>query len=87
MDAILRDGPPRAFDVGHLPGAGGVGDPRPDHPVTPAIPSACETGFRMPSGSSLPGLCHVSMSGDPELVARTIAEFAGRVREPAVVGS
>jgi len=27
------------------------------------------------------------MSDDPELVARTIAEFVGRVREPAAVGS
>ena len=35
----------------------------------------------------LPGLGHLAMSDDPELVARTIAEFVGRVREPAAVGS
>jgi FAD binding domain len=35
----------------------------------------------------LPGLGHLPMSDDPELVARTIAEFVGRVREPAAVGS
>ena len=35
----------------------------------------------------LPGLGHVSMIDDPELVARTIAAFVGRMREPAVVGS
>jgi len=28
----------------------------------------------------LPGLGHLPMSDDPELVARTIAEFVGRVR-------
>ena len=35
----------------------------------------------------LPGLGHVPMSDDPELVGRTIAEFVARVREPAAVAS
>jgi hypothetical protein len=35
----------------------------------------------------LPGLGHLSMFDAPELVARMIAEFVGRVREPAAVGS
>jgi hypothetical protein len=35
----------------------------------------------------LPGLGHLPMSDDPELVARTIAEFVERVGEPAAVGS
>jgi FAD/FMN-containing dehydrogenase len=35
----------------------------------------------------LPGLGLLPMSDDPELVARTIAEFVGRVREPAAGGS
>ena len=35
----------------------------------------------------LPGLGHVPMFDDPQLVARTIAEFVGRVHELAAVGS
>jgi pimeloyl-ACP methyl ester carboxylesterase len=34
----------------------------------------------------LSGLGHVPMSDDPELVARTITQFASRVREPVVAG-
>ena len=85
MDAILRDGPPRAFDGVTCPVllAWGTRDriipsPRYSQRLRNLLPNAEWTEF--------PGLGHLSMSDDPELVARTIAEFVGRVREPAAVG-
>ena len=86
MDAILRDGPPRAFDGVTCPVllAWGTRDriipsPRYSERLRNLLPDAEWIEF--------PGLGHVAMSDDPELVAQTIAAFVGRVREPAPVGS
>ena len=86
MDAILRDGPPRAFDGITCPvlvawgtRAGSLPFPRYSARLRNLLPNA--------EWIELPGLGHLSMSDDPELVARTIVEFVGRVREPAAVGS
>jgi pimeloyl-ACP methyl ester carboxylesterase len=86
MDAILRDGPPRAFDGVTCPVllAWGTRDriipsPRYSQRLRNLLPNA--------EWIELPGLGHIAMFDDPELVARTIAEFVGRVREPAAVGS
>jgi pimeloyl-ACP methyl ester carboxylesterase len=35
--------------------------------------------------TALPGLGHVAMSDDPDLVAQTISGFVARTREPAAV--
>ena len=82
MDAILRDGPPRAFDRVTCPLllAWGTRDrvlpsPRYSRRLRNLLPNA--------DWIALPGLGHVPMSDDPELVARTIAEFVGRVPNPA----
>ena len=82
MDAILRDGPPRAFDRVTCPVllAWGTRDrvlpsPRYSRRLRNLLPNA--------DWIALPGLGHVPMSDDPELVARTIAEFVGRVPNPA----
>jgi pimeloyl-ACP methyl ester carboxylesterase len=84
MDAILRDGPPRELDGVTCPVllAWGTRDriipsPRYSQRLRDLLPNAEWTEY--------PGLGHVPMSDDPELVARTIAEFVGRVREPAAV--
>ena len=84
MDAILRDGPPRAFDGVTSPVllAWGTRDriipsPRYSQRLRNLLPNAEWIEF--------PGLGHLPMSEDPELVARTIAEFVARVREPAAV--
>jgi pimeloyl-ACP methyl ester carboxylesterase len=86
MDAILRDGPPRAFDRVTCPVLLGWGtrdriipSPRYSQRLRNLLPNA--------EWIELPGLGHLQMSEDPELVARTIAEFVGRVHEPAAVGS
>ena len=84
MDAIIRDGPPRGFDGVRCPVllAWGTRD---------RIISArrCSKRLRdmLPGAEwvELPGLGHSPMSDDPELVARTITEFVGGVREPAAV--
>jgi len=84
MDAITRDGPPRSLDGVTCPVllAWGTRDrilptPRYSRRLRGMLPDA--------EWVELPGLGHVPMSDDPELVARTITEFAGRVREPALV--
>ena len=86
MDAILRDGPPRAFDGVTCPVllAWGTRDriiptPRYSERLRNLLPNA--------EWIELPGLGHIAMFDDPELVARMIAEFVVRVREPAAVGS
>ncbi len=86
MDAILRDGPPRWLDGVTCPVllAWGTRDrilpsPRYSQRLRNMLPNA--------EWIELPGLGHVPMSDDPELVARTIAEFVARVREPAAVAS
>jgi pimeloyl-ACP methyl ester carboxylesterase len=86
MDAILRDGPPRAFDGVTCPVllAWGTRDriipsPRYSQRLRSLLPNA--------EWIELAGLGHLPMSDDPELVARTIAEFVGHVHEPAAVGS
>jgi pimeloyl-ACP methyl ester carboxylesterase len=84
MDAILRDGPPRALDGVTCPVllAWGTRDriipsPRYSQRLRNLLPSA--------EWVELPGLGHIAMSDDPELVARTIAEFVGRARERASI--
>lgn len=82
MDAILRDGPPRALDGVTCPVllAWGTRDrilpsPRYSQRLRDMLPNA--------EWAALPGVGHIPMSDDPELVTRTITEFVGRVREPA----
>ncbi len=77
MDAILRDGPPRTLDGVTCPVllAWGTRDriipsPRYSERLRNLLPNA--------EWMELPGLGHVAMFDDPELVARTIAEFVGR---------
>jgi pimeloyl-ACP methyl ester carboxylesterase len=86
MDAILRDGPPRAFAGISCPVllAWGTRDriipsPRYSQRLRELLPAA--------EWTQLPGLGHIPMSDDPELVARTIIEFTARAREPAPVAS
>lgn len=84
LEAIGRDGPPRSFDGVRCPVliAWGTKDrilpsPRYSRRLRELLPNA--------EWIELRGLGHVPMSDDPELVARTITEFVGRVREPAAV--
>jgi pimeloyl-ACP methyl ester carboxylesterase len=85
MDAILRDGPPRAFDGVTCPVllAWGTSDR-----IIPSLRYSQRLRNLLPNAEwiELPGLGHLSMSDDPELVAQTIAEFVGRTREPAAIG-
>ncbi len=81
IEAILRDGPPCAFEGVMCPVllAWGSRDrvipsPRYSQRLRDLLPNA--------EWIELPGLGHLSMADDPELVARTIAEFVKRVREP-----
>jgi pimeloyl-ACP methyl ester carboxylesterase len=85
MDAILRDGPSRAFDGVTCPVllAWGSRDriipsPRYSQRLRNLLPIAEWIEF--------PGLGHLPMSDDAELVARTIAQFVSRVGEPAAIG-
>ena len=85
MDAILRDGPPRAFDGVTCPVllAWGTRDriipsPRYSQRLRNLLPNA--------EWIELPGLGHLSMFDDSELVARTIAEFVGRIRGRSIAG-
>ena len=84
MDAIVRDGTPREFDGATCPVllAWGTRDriipsPRYSRRLRELLPRA--------EFVDLPGLGHVPMAEDPELVERTITEFIRRVGEPAVV--
>ena len=86
LDASLREGPPASLEGVTCPVliAWGTKDrilttPKYSHRLREMLPSA--------EWVELPGLGHVPMSDDPEVVARTITEFVGRVREPAPVGS
>jgi pimeloyl-ACP methyl ester carboxylesterase len=84
MDAILRDGPPRALDGVTCPVllAWGTRDriiPSPDYS------QRLRNMLLNAEWLELPGLGHVPMSDDPELVARTISEFVARVGEPTAV--
>ncbi len=85
MDAILRDGPPRALDRVTCPVllAWGTRDriiplPRYSQRLRNMLPDA--------EWVELPGLGHVPMADDPALVARIITEFVARVGEPVAVG-
>jgi pimeloyl-ACP methyl ester carboxylesterase len=86
MDAILRDGPPRALDGVMCPVllAWGTRDR-----IIPSPRYSQRRRNLLPNAEwiELPGLGHLPMSDDPELVARTIAKFVGRVHEPAAVSS
>jgi pimeloyl-ACP methyl ester carboxylesterase len=85
LDAVGRDGPPRSFDGVGVPVrlAWGTKDrilptPKYSRRIRELLPDA--------EWVELPGLGHVPMSDDPELVARTIMEFVSRVREPVAAG-
>jgi pimeloyl-ACP methyl ester carboxylesterase len=86
LDATARDGPPSSLEGVTCPVllAWGSKDrilpsPKYSQRLRDMLPDA--------EWTALPGLGHVPMSDDPELVARTIAEFAARVPEPAAVGA
>jgi pimeloyl-ACP methyl ester carboxylesterase len=83
MDAIQRDGTPAAFDQITCPVllAWGTRDR-----ILPAPRYSQRLQEMLPNAEcvALPRLGHSPMSDDPELVARTIVEFVGRVREPAI---
>jgi pimeloyl-ACP methyl ester carboxylesterase len=82
MDAILRDGTPQAFGGLSVPVllAWGTRDR-----ILPSPRYASRLREMLPAAAwvELPGLGHVPMSDDPELVARTIAEFVARAGESA----
>jgi pimeloyl-ACP methyl ester carboxylesterase len=84
MDALLSDGPPQSLDGIDCPVllAWGTRDrilpsPRYSDRLRTLLPAA--------EWMALQDLGHVPMSDDPELVARTIAEFTARAREQAPV--
>jgi pimeloyl-ACP methyl ester carboxylesterase len=84
MDALLSDGPPQSLDGIDCPVllAWGTRDrilpsPRYSDRLRTLLPAA--------EWIALQDLGHVPMSDDPELVARTIAEFTARAREHAPV--
>lgn len=86
MDAILRDGPPRTFEGITCPVllAWGTRDriipsPRYSRRLREMIPAA--------EWLELPGLGHIPMFDDPQLVARTIGEFTARAAERAPVAA
>jgi pimeloyl-ACP methyl ester carboxylesterase len=86
MEGILRDGPPRTFEGIAAPVllAWGSRDrilpsPRYSRRMRDLLPAAEWVELR--------GLGHVPMSDDPELVARTIDEFAARSHERAAAVS
>jgi pimeloyl-ACP methyl ester carboxylesterase len=85
LEAIFRDGPPRGFDGVGCPVllAWGTRDriipsPRYSQRLRNLLPNAEWIEF--------PGLGHLAMLDDPELVARTITAFVERVREPSASG-
>jgi pimeloyl-ACP methyl ester carboxylesterase len=86
MDAILNDGPPASFEGVTCPVllAWGTRDR-----ILPSRHYSARMRELLPSAEwlELRSLGHVPMADDPELVARTITEFADRARrsEPAVV--
>ncbi|MDQ6811664.1 MAG: alpha/beta fold hydrolase [Actinomycetota bacterium] len=84
MDALLSDGPPQSLDGIDCPVllAWGTRDrilpsPRYSDRLRTLLPAA--------EWMVLQDLGHVPMSDDPELIARTIAEFTARAREGAPV--
>jgi pimeloyl-ACP methyl ester carboxylesterase len=86
MNAILRDGPPQDFHAVGCPVllAWGTSDrilpsPRYSKRLREMLPAA--------EWVELQGAGHVPMSDDPELVARTIAEFTARARERTPVAA
>ena len=77
MDAILSDGPPKDFDRVECPVliAWGTRDrilpaPRYSRRFKALVPHA--------EWADLPGLGHVPVADDPELVSRTITDFVRR---------
>ncbi len=84
LEAILRDGPPRTFDGVTCPVllAWGTLDrmipsPRYSRRLRNLLPNA--------EWVDLPGVGHIPMVDNPELVARTIIEFVRRVGDAAAV--
>ncbi|MGO9754616.1 MAG: alpha/beta fold hydrolase [Solirubrobacteraceae bacterium] len=85
LEAILRDGPPRTFDGVTCPVllAWGTRDrmipsPRYSQRLRNLLPNA--------EWVDLPGVGHIPMVDDPELVARTIIEFARRAGDASAAG-
>ena len=82
MDAILRDGPPQTLEGISCPVllAWGTKDR-----VLPVGRYSQRLRELLPSAewAELPGLGHLPMADDPELVTRTITEFAARAPQPA----
>jgi pimeloyl-ACP methyl ester carboxylesterase len=82
MDAILRDGPPRDFAEVSCPVllVWGTRDR-----ILPMAQYSWRLRELLPAASwaELPGLGHVPMSDDPQLVARTITQFTASVGELA----
>ncbi len=81
MDAILRDGTPRAFDQVTCPVRLAWGT-RDRILPTPRYSSRLREMLPIAEWVELPGLGHIPTWDDPTLVARTITDF-GRVHEPA----
>jgi pimeloyl-ACP methyl ester carboxylesterase len=86
MEGILRDGPPQTFEAVDCPVllAWGTRDrilpsPRYSRRMRELLPAAQWVELR--------GLGHVPMSDDPELIARTIGDFAARSHERAAAVS
>jgi pimeloyl-ACP methyl ester carboxylesterase len=81
MDAILRDGPVQTLDGVDCPVliAWGTRDR-----ILPVERYSRRFREMLPDSEwmALPDAGHIPMSDEPELIARTIDRFAGRVREP-----
>ena len=86
LDAMAREPTPRSFDGVTCPVlfAWGTKDR-----ILPSRRYSQRFHELLPSAEwvTLHGLGHLPMLEDPELVARTIANFAGRVPEPVAVGA
>jgi len=82
MDAIRRDGPPQTLEGISCPVllAWGMKDR-----ILPVGRYSQRLRELLPAAEwvELPGLGHVPMADDPELVTRTITEFAARATQPA----
>lgn len=86
MDAIMRDGPPQSLDGIECPVLLVWGTRDRILPVRRYSPRLRELVPRA-EWRELPGLGHVPMSDDPELVLSTIAEFVARARERSAVAA
>ena len=82
MDAIMRSGPPQSFDDIEVPVALVWGS---KDRILPMRRYSQRLRDMLPDADwvELRGLGHLPMPDDPDLVARTISEFAQQAQNPA----